>query len=403
METITGQLILKRKRDKPVRNRHPWIFSGSIDHIDGEPQPGDLVATRTFGGEFLAIGYYNPHSQIRSRLLTWQDTVPDDAFWRQQLQRAIDGRTLLAAAEGTTAYRLVNAESDGLPGLIVDRYGDYLVVQCLTLGIDRRKMRLAALLAELVQPLGIVERSDVSVRRKEGLPQASGMLWGDAPPPGLTVQENGLTFAVDLLTGHKTGHYLDQRENRALVCARPLVAGKTVLNVFSYTGGFGVYAAVNGAQRVINVDSSADILHSAENNFTLNHVDPSQHDFIAADAFQLLRHYRDTAGDEPPFDMIILDPPKFAHSRRDVDKAARGYKDLNWLALRLLKPGGWLATFSCSGLVSADLFQKIVFGAAIDAGRTAQITRTLTQGPDHPTALTFPEGAYLKGLLCRVW
>jgi 23S rRNA (cytosine1962-C5)-methyltransferase len=401
MEMPTAILTLKKGRQKPVLNRHPWIFSGAVQSVQGSPAPGDIVDIADRGQNFLARAYYNPQSQIQARILTWDPAEAiDDAFWRRRLEQARNGRFSLNLQPQTNAFRLVNAEADGLPGLIVDQYGDYLVLQCLTLGIDRRKDQLIALLADLFQPQGIIERSDVDVRHKEGLTASSGLVWGQAPPADYTIRENGLTFAVDLLQGHKTGFYLDQRDNRALVGQPHVVAGQTVLNLFAYTGGFAVYAAAQQAGRIINVDSSAEALAQAESNIALNGWRRPQDEYLAGDAFEVLRYYRDE-GEQ--FNVIVLDPPKFAHSRRDIDNACRGYKDLNWLALRLLRPGGWLATFSCSGLISADLFQKVLFGAAVDAGRHTQIIRRLTQAEDHPVALTFPESAYLKGFLCRVW
>lgn len=396
-ETIpTATHILKPKRDKPVRQRHPWVFSGAIAETLGDPDPGDLVSIRARNGEQLAIGYTNHHSQIVARVLTWEDEPIDTDFWRGRLQASIGRRDALNLRATTNALRLVNAESDGLPGLVVDQYGDYLVMQCLTAGIDVRKQMLIEQLVDLLKPTGIIERSDVAVRRKEGLPQTKGVVYGEAPNEDFTIEENGIDFAVDLLRGHKTGFYLDQRVNRAAVCAPHFVAGKSVLNLFAYTGGFGVLAAKNGASSVVNIDSSVPALERAEANFERNGVNQNT-EFIAADAFEILRHYRDNG---QTFDVIIVDPPKLIHSQRDMQRANRAYKDLNWLAFRLLNPGGLLATFSCSGLMSADLFQKIVFSAVIDAGRDAQIIQTLTQSPDHPVGLTFPESAYLKGLLC---
>ncbi|MBN1287466.1 MAG: class I SAM-dependent rRNA methyltransferase [Anaerolineae bacterium] len=403
--TQNPTVILKPQRDKPVHNRHPWVFSGAIDRVAGDPAPGDIVTVLGSGGHPLALGHWNPHSQIRVRLLSWHpDEIIDDAFWRAHLRRAIAARAALANDPAITAYRLVNAESDGLPGLVVDRYGDWLVVQALTLGIDRRKAQLAGLLDELLAPDGVYERSDADVRDKEGLGSAAGVLLGDAPPEWVEVVEYGLRFRVDVRRGHKTGFYLDQRDNRALL--RDILfgdadaPGKTVLNAFAYTGGFGVYALAGGAGRVVHIDSAGDVLRLARENIALNDFPAGDGDFIEGDVFRVLRDLR-TAGEA--FDVIVLDPPKFAHTGRDVNRAARGYKDINLLAFQLLKPGGLLMTFSCSGLVSADLFQKIVFGALVDAGRDAQILRALGPGVDHPVALTFPEGAYLKGLLCRVW
>lgn len=400
MEAVAGRVILKRGREKPVHNRHPWVFSGAIAQIEGKPQPGDLVQVAAAGGHPLAHGYFNSHSQIQVRLLSWDiNERIDEAFWRGRLESAIRGREKLQLEPQTTAYRLVNAEADRLPGLIVDRYGSHLVIQCLTGGIDARKEQIIPLLAELLRPESIVERSDAAVRRKEGLPQAKGVVWGAEPIGPVTIYENGLPFLVDLMEGHKSGFYLDQRDNRALVGQPRFAAGAELLNVFAYTGGFASYAAVGGASRIVNIDSSAAVLELAEQNVTAAAGARPQDEYWAGDAFEILRDYRDEG---KRFDMIILDPPKFAHSQRDIDRATRGYKDLNWLALQLLRPGSTLATFSCSGLVTAELFQKVVFGAAVDAGREVQILHTLQQGADHPVLLSFPESAYLKGLLCRV-
>lgn len=399
-EAIHGRVQLKHGREKPVLNRHPWIFSGAIKQIEGDPPPGSLVTVVDAHGRELALAYFNARSQIQGRILSWtlQESLPTD-FWRDKLQQAITTRHALALEPDTTAYRLVNAEADGLPGLIVDKYGDYLVMQCLTLGIDQRRDLLVGLLAELLQPQGILERSDAAVRRKEGLKTSVGVVWGEVPDEMVTIREHGRAFLVNLQDGHKTGFYLDQRENRALLGQPRFTQGKEVLNVFAYTGGFAVYAATAGAKQITNVDTSQAVLELAEKNVTAVAGSRPQDEYIAADAFELLRHYRDEGRQ---FDVIILDPPKFMSSQRDLKRATRGYKDINWLALRLLRPGGLLATFSCSGLITADLFQKILFGAAVDAEREVQILHHLWQAPDHPIALTFPESAYLKGFLCRV-
>lgn len=400
--------VIHDNRLRAIRRRHPWVFSGAIMRLDGDPAPGDLVTVTDGAGEFLARGYWNPHSDIRIRLVTWrEDESLDEAFWRDRLSRAIAGRHVenrIHELGTANAYRLVNAESDGIPGLVVDRYGDWLVVQALTLGIAERKDMLADLLVELLSPAGIYERSDVDVRQKEGLAPETGVLRGEAPPELIEIDENGRRFLVDVRQGHKTGFYLDQRENRAIIGdwfrSDERASQRTVLNAFAYTGGFAVYALGSLVKRVINVDSSAEALALARRNVALNGYRTDDDDFVEGDVFQVLRYYRD-AGQQ--FDMIILDPPKFAQSPRQVENAARGYKDINLMAFRLLRPGGLLATFSCSGAVTADLFQKIVFSAVLDAGREAQIIRWLAQAPDHPVALTFPEGGYLKGLLCRVW
>lgn len=404
-QAMDGIVVLKHGRDKPVRFRHPWIFSGAIHRIEGEVQDGDLVRVVDGGGQYLATGYLNRRSQIVVRLLTWDPDEPVGAdFWRCRLERAITGRAPLAADPATNAFRLVHAEADGLPGLVVDRYADFWVVQCLTLGIARRRDQIVALLANpssfpgqnLPAPAGIYARDDADVRRKEGLPLESGPLWGAEPPDLVEISEHGRRFLVDLKRGHKTGFYLDQRENRqrtGVYCS-----GADVLNAFSYTGGFGVYASQAGARTVVNVEASAEALALAEENLALNGCAPQE--MVVGDVFQVLRRFRDEGR---TFDLVILDPPKFATSQAQLADASRGYKDVNLSALKLLRPGGCLVTFSCSGRVSADLFQKIVFGASVDAGRDVQILEQMTQGPDHPVLLTFPESAYLKGLACRVW
>ncbi|MBK9122198.1 MAG: class I SAM-dependent rRNA methyltransferase [Chloroflexi bacterium] len=391
-----NQITLVAGREKPVRNQHPWVFSGAIADIAGDPQSGDIVDVQSSAKEWLARGYYNPKSQIAVRLLTWRDEPIDDSWWHAQLQRAVTARSHRPQRGPRAVYRLVNAENDYLPGLIVDRYGDWLVLQALTLGIDQRKAELAEHLAHLTHARGVFERSDVDVRKLEGLRPSVGVLWGEAPPEHIEIQENA-RLLVDVRHGHKTGHYLDQAPNRGLLYTLiERIKPARVLNVFSYTGGFGVHAALAGAE-VVNVDSSSDALALARSNFELNQ---SEGELIEADAFSYLREAHQ-AGEQ--FDVVVLDPPKFAQNKQQVDKAARGYKDINLSAFRIIKPGGYLMTFSCSGAISEDLFQKIVFGALADAGRQAQILRHLGPGEDHPVALTFPEGAYLKGLLLRVY
>ena len=395
---MSASVQLQPGKDKPVRQRHPWVFSGAIARVIGEPAPGEIVEVLDDRGDWLARGYYNPRSQIVVRLLTWQSGEPvDRAFWRQRLLAAAAARGDLKLEPDTTAYRLAYAESDGLPGLIVDRYADWLVVQFLTLGVEAQRDRLTELLVELFAPAGIVERSDATARRQEGLPLRSGLLWGAAPPADLELLEHRLRFPADLLGGQKTGFYVDQRENRRIVGAA--ARERRVLNAFSFTGAFGVYALAGGAAHVTNVDASYDALVGAEEALRRNGFDPDrQAESICGDVFQVLRAFRDEGR---RFDLVILDPPKFARSRAELDGAARGYKDINLLGLKLLTPGGLLATFSCSGLVTPDLFQKIVFGAGLDAHRDVRILAHLSQGPDHPILLSFPEGAYLKGLLCR--
>jgi 23S rRNA (cytosine1962-C5)-methyltransferase len=397
---MTPRIILKRGKEKPILARHPWIFSGAIARAENA-SAGDTVDIYDAAERWLARGYYNARSQIAVRVWTWDDKPVDRAFLRARLERAIDARDALIDHTATNAYRVVNAESDFLPGLVVDRYADFIVAQFLTLGIDRRKAEIVELIEELLHPRGIYERSDVDVREKEGLAPAVGILRGAEPPDVIEVCENGLRFWVDVQRGHKTGFYLDQRENRkrAAEFLRLSPHAPEILNVFSYTGAFAVYAcAAKPDARVVNLDASRDALGLARENMRLNGCE-AQGEFAEGDAFQLLRRYRDEGRS---FDAIILDPPKFVHSLSQLQSGLRGYKDINLLAFKLLKPGGTLATFSCSGQVSAELFQKVVFEAATDAQRDAQIVARLSQAPDHPTLLAFPESEYLKGLVCRV-
>jgi len=393
-----AKVLLKRGREKPVLNRHPWVFSGAIKRIEGEAADGEVVEVADYQGRFLARGYLNRRSQITVRLLTWDEgEVVGRDFWRRRLERAFASRQALANDPSTDAYRLVNAESDLLPGLIVDRYGDYLVAQFLTLGIERWKAELVSLMADLLNPRGIYERSDVEVRGKEGLAQVSGLLYGEEPPDLVEVTENGHRFLVDIKTGHKTGFYLDQRENRQKLTR--YCRSKDVLNGFAYTGAFAVYAAAAGAGRITNVESSTEALGLARRNMALNGFTDREDEYVEGDVFQVLREYRDQGR---AFDLIILDPPKFAYSQHQVESACRGYKDINLLAMQIIAPGGILFTFSCSGLVSPDLFQKVLFGASVDAARDVQIIEKLSQASDHPILLTFPESEYLKGVVCRV-
>jgi len=403
------KLILKRGRSKSILRRHPWLFSGGIAKVLGAPDLGSLVAVCDAQDEFLAWGHYSPHSQIRARLFSWQESrVPNgEEFWRERLAQAVALRSGELADAETTACRLVNAESDGVPGLVVDLYGSTLVLQFLTAGSDVRRDLFVELLWDIVNGYldveRIFERSDVSVRRREGLRERSGLLRGKALEGPITILENGLTFEVDVGGGQKTGFYLDQRDNRQIL--RGIVqryvrfqAPPRLLNVFSYTGGFAVYGLSAGAASVINVDTSEDALAAVRRNLQLNNLDTSLSEDINGSAFKVLRELRQAGA---RYDVIVLDPPKFAVTQRDVKHASRGYKDINLQALHLLEPGGYLLSFSCSGAISDDLFQKIVFGAALDSGRDIRIVGRMMQSSDHPVALTFPEGAYLKGLICR--
>ena len=390
-------IFLNPGKERPVQQRHPWVFSGAVARVQGYVGRGDPIDVCAASGEWLARGTWSSGSQIRARLMTWDADEPIDAeLFRRRLARAIEARRWLGYPPGA-ACRLVYAESDGLPGLIVDQYGEYLSVQLLTQGMAARAELIAGLLAELVQPRGIYERSDAEVREKEGLPPSEGLLWGEPPPGPIQARGAGdLAFLVDLQGGQKTGAYLDQAVNRERVAR--YCAGREVLDCFCYTGGFAAAAARVGAAQVLAVDTSAPALATLRANMQANGL--SGVELIEADVFKLLRQYRHEGRQ---FDMVILDPPKFAHSQSQIERATRGYKDINLIAMQLLRPGGVLASFSCSGLVSADLFQKVVFGAALDARRDVQIVERLTQSPDHPVLLTFPEGEYLKGLICRVY
>lgn len=396
-----GIVTLKHGREKPLLQKHPWVFSGAVAQADGSA--GGLVDVRDQTGRFLARGYYNPRSQIVVRALCWDESeIIDSNWWYNRLAEAVRARGALLAGAHVTSCRLVHAESDGLPGLIVDRYVDsqdgsvYLVLQALTLGIEVVKQQIVDLLIDLLRPRGIVERSDVDVRQKEGLPDSVGMLWGDPPPMPLVISEYERFYPVDVFTGHKTGFYLDQRDSRSWLQNLHLRDGE-VLNAFSYTGAFG--ACLPHVCRIVHIDSSQPALELARQTMSLNSLQTVEAEYVCADVFQQLRAYREAGR---TFDLIILDPPKFASHAAQIERAARGYKDINLLAFQLLRPGGLLVTFSCSGRIDPDLFQKIVFGASVDAGRQAQIVAWLGQPADHPVLLSFPEGRYLKGLVCRV-
>lgn len=389
---------LKPRRERSVLQRHPWVFSGAIAEVEGDPGPGDTVDVVSHEGEWLARGAYSPASQIRVRIWTWfEDDVIDRSWIRSRLERAIALRRSLIDRSSTSAWREVHGESDGLPGLIVDRYEGWRVVQFLSAGAEHVRQDVVAALAADDECQGVYERSDVEVREREGLPQRSGLLWGAQPPVGLTIRQHGLLFRVDIQHGHKTGFYLDQRENRPLL--RPLVAGKEVLDVFCYTGGFTLEALAAGAEAVTSVESSAMALALAQENVRVNGLPEERCQWLEGDAFAVLRRLRDRA---QSFDVVVVDPPRLAPTAAQVPRAARGYKDLNLLAFKLLRPGGILFTFSCSGGIQPDLFQKIVASAARDAGVEAAVVGWLGQPADHPVALNFPEARYLKGLICRV-
>lgn len=402
MTDFTADVLLKKGREASLRRHHPWVFSGAIANVKGKPQAGDTVRVLSAGGETLGKAAWSPESQIRARMWTFASAENDggdvdEGLIQQRIKRAVQRRQPLRS-DKRTALRLVYGESDGLPGLVVDQYGDFLSCQFLTVGIERWRDTIIAALRAETGCLGIYERSDVAVRKHEGLQEQAGLLWGEAPPEQIMIQEHERQYQVSIVTGHKTGYYLDQFDNRQWVqqlCARQ---GKDwrVLNCFSYTGGFGIAALAGGAGQVINVDASEPALRSAAENVALNGFADSQSVQTQANVFEYLREQRQQG---EAFDLIILDPPKFADTRHQFKKAARAYKDIAMQAAHLLKPGGYLINFSCSGAIDMALFQKITADALLDAGRQGAITGFLSQSEDHPVALAFPEARYLKGLV----
>jgi 23S rRNA (cytosine1962-C5)-methyltransferase len=391
------KLHLKPNRDRAVRRFHPWIFSGSVHRLEGSHAPGDIVEVLAADGAFLGRGFYNPNSQLICRMLTWQDEPIDAAFFQNKIASAHRLRLDFFGSNtpsATNAFRVVNAEGDGLPGLIVDRYADYLVVQISTLGMSRFRNEIVAALQQAIQPHGIFERSTGAALHEEGLQPVTQVLAGAEPPALIHIRENGLHFAVNVHEGQKTGFFLDQRENRAWVAR--LCQNRKVLNGFGYTGAFSVYARHAGAQRVVTVDSSSAAIELAKQNFASNNLEAVTEDFVAADIFHFLRATTQN------FDFIILDPPAFAHRQKDVENAARAYKDVNLQAMKIIEPGGLLLTCSCSQPISPDLFQKILFGAAADAGRLVRILGQSGHALDHPISVYHPEGRYLQAMLLHV-
>jgi len=388
-------IILNPNREKSLLRRHPWIFTGAVHHVDGNPASGATVDLISSEGHFLARASYSPISQIRARVWTFTYEPVDKEFFRKRIKSALALRDTCHLTRDTDSYRLIHAESDGIPGLIVDRYNNVLVLQSLTAGSEFWKETIADILVEETGIENIYERSDADVRELEGLKPLIGILRGTIPDSKIMIDEYNLKFIVDIQHGHKTGFYLDQRHNRHRV--GEFAKDRDVLNCFCYTGGFSIHVLANGAKSVLSVDSSADALALLEENIALNNLPADRHTSLEGDVFQLLRKFRD---ENRSFDMIILDPPKFAPTAAHAEKASRAYKDINLLAFKLLRHGGMLFTYSCSGGIDAALFQKIVASAALDAGTDATIIEHLSQGSDHPVSLHFPEGAYLKGLVC---
>jgi 23S rRNA (cytosine1962-C5)-methyltransferase len=391
--TTLPRVILKRGREKSVLRGHPWIFSGAVAKIEGEISPGDIGEVYSQDGHFLGTGHLNPRSQIIVRILTQKKEELGENYFRDRISKAGILRNQ-RLEDKTNAYRVINGEGDYLPGLIVDRYGGTLILQCLTAGMDRLKGILTNLLAKEFHPQSIYERSDVGTRSEEGLTESSGLLYGKKVPDFIEIKEYGCRFRVNVKKGQKTGFYLDQRENRFPL--RDLSEGKRILDCFCYTGAFSIHGGLGGAKEMTLVDSSEEALGMAKEHFNLNQLEKVPHQIIRGDVFEVMR------GLEQGYDIVVLDPPPFAKRKGHLPSASRGYKDLNLWAFRLLNKWGILFTFSCSHHMSWELFQKIIFSAALDSGRNVQLLSRMGHPWDHPINLYHPEGEYLRGLICKV-
>lgn len=391
------EVKLKKGKEKAVWQRHPWVFSGALEKVKGSPANGDVVKVVDISGDFLAYGYFNDQSRVAVRLLEWDETIQINADWyTEKLKKAISSReNLLTYA--TNTCRLVFSEADFLPGLIVDKYADYLSLQILSSGIEQAKDIIIKVLVDELKPTGIFDRSDATARTHEGITAENGLLWGDVPPQFIEVKENGIKYHINIAEGQKSGFYCDQRDNRKILSS--YAKGKSVLDCFSYSGGFSLNAFHDGAKEVTSVDSSALAIETLKQNIELNGYDQAKHSAIQSDVNKQLRAF---ASENKKFDIVVLDPPKYAPSRSALDRAARAYKDLNRLGMQLLESGGLLATFSCSGAVDIETFKQILAWAALDAGKEVQIIKQFCQPEDHPVRLSFPEGEYLKGLLLRI-
>jgi 23S rRNA (cytosine1962-C5)-methyltransferase len=387
------RVVLKKGKEKPLLRGHPWVFSGAVEKVEGDVSPGDIGEVYSREGHFLGIGHLNPHSQIILRVLTQKKEELNIDFFRERISKAAVLREKWLKGK-TNAYRLVNGEGDFLPGLMVDCYGGIFVLQCLTAGMDRLKGLLTDLIVRDFRPQSVYERSDVATRREEGLSESSGLLFGKEVPDRIEIEEFGCHFRVNVKRGQKTGFYLDQRENRFSL--EELSHGKRILDCFCYTGAFAIHAGLGGAKELTLIDSSEEALGIAEEHFDLNRLKEIPHQLIRGDAFEVMR------GLESRYDIIILDPPPFAKRKGHLTSASRGYKDLNLWAFRLLKKEGLLFTFSCSQHISWNLFQKIVFSAALNSGKKVQVLSRRGHPIDHPVNLCHPEGEYLKGMICRV-
>lgn len=396
---MSNSIILQPEREKSLRRRHPWVFSKAVLQVKGKPESGDTVDVFSHDGKWLCRGAYSADSQIRVRAWTFNEKEQiDQAFFTRRIQRAWSVRQDLYDLSQTNGLRVVAAESDGLPGVTIDLYADVLVCQLLSAGADAAREMIVTALKQTFPDFSIYERSDVDVRKKEGLKPVTGWLHLPRDSGEVVILEHGMKILVDVVNGHKTGFYLDQRDSRAT--AGRLAKGKTVLNCFSYTGTFALSCLNAGASHVTNVDMSDLALKTADRNLALNGIEPEHALHVKQDVFKLLREYKEQG---KLFDMVILDPPKFADSKAQLMQAARGYKDINRVAMQLVKPGGLLLTFSCSGLMEEALFQKIVADAALDANKDCLFIEKLSQSSDHPIASFYPEGHYLKGLVCKIF
>ncbi|AMQ01135.1 Pseudouridine synthase [Pedobacter cryoconitis] len=391
-------VVLKKGKEKAVHQKHPWVFSGAIDKVKGSPLNGEVVKVLAADQSFLAYGYYNGQSRVAVRLLEWEeDNIIDKAWYEVRLKNAIASRTHLLSDQQTNTCRLVFSEADYLPGLIVDKYADYLSLQILSAGMENVKAELIELLIAALNPIGIFDKSDANARTHENLEVSQGLLWGETPPEFIEVKENGVRYHINIADGQKSGFYCDQRDNREILAA--YTKDKEVLDCFCYSGGFTLNSLKHGAKHVTSVDSSALAMETLKHNLGLNGFMEHQQTSVQSDVNKQLRVFKE---DGKLFDVIVLDPPKYAPSRSALDRAARAYKDLNRLGMLLLKKGGILATYSCSGAVDLETFKQIIAWAALDAGREVQIIKQFHQPEDHPVRISFPEGEYLKGLLLRV-
>jgi 23S rRNA (cytosine1962-C5)-methyltransferase len=391
-------VILKKGKEKAVLQRHPWLFSGAIERVKGKPANGEVVRLLDAQGGFMAYGFYNKESRVALRLLEWdENTAINDDWFRQKVATAVKSRSNIFQDGSTNTCRLIFSEADYLPGLIVDKYADYLSLQILTSGIENNKAVIIDELQRLLSPKGVYDKSDASSRAHEGLETANEVLAGEAPPELVEVKENHIIYGINIAEGQKSGFYCDQRDNRRILAAH--TAGKKVLDCFSYTGGFTLNSLQQGAASVTSVDSSALAIDTLNKNIELNKLDAGKHAAIQSDVNKQLRRFKEEG---EKFDIIVLDPPKYAPSRSALDRASRAYKDLNRIAMLLLNSGGLLATFSCSGAMDIDTFKQVLAWAALDAGKQVQFIYQFCQPEDHPVRASFPEGEYLKGLLCRV-